>query len=316
MAETVYRLVMGGFPLVDSLDSLSRHTCLSQRLLYVLSARNSNFYRRFYRPKKSGGQREILAPSRQMKALQAWILRHILEKVPVHDAATAFRSGRNIALNAEPHQSNRWFLCLDFDDFFPSIPYAKVYTVFRTIGYNSHIAHVLTALCTCDGKLPQGAVTSPTLSNIICLRLDRRISGFAGKRNIAYTRYADDMTFSSMNPNKLIGAKRMVHRIAAEEGFTLNESKTRYMGPRQQCRVTSLVIADNSVGVGKKRKRKLRAAMHRLVARNLPKEEREILGLHIHGWLAFVQDVDHKRYAQLKTYSAKLSKRYHTTHST
>jgi len=172
------------------------------------------------------------------------------------------------------------------------------------------MAHVLTSLCTCNGRLPQGAVTSPALSNIVCLRLDRRISGYTGKRNIVYTRYADDMTFSSMNPNRLIGAKRMVQHIVTEEGFNLNECKTRYMGPRQRRRVTGLVIGDNSIGVGKRRKRRLRAALHRLAAGNLVNEEREALGRHLVGWLAFLRDVDRKGYGQLRVYGDRLYERY------
>lgn len=312
VAGSVYTLRMFGLPLVESLDSLSEHIGLSRGLLHRLSARSSKFYRRFYLPKKSGGQREILAPSREMKAVQAWILREILEGLPIHEGATGFRAGSNICLNAEPHRSNQYLLCLDIDDFFPSIGYGRVYGVFRRIGFNSHIAHVFSSLCTCEGKLPQGAVTSPALSNIICFPLDRRVSGFTGKRNIAYTRYADDMTLSCMNPNRLVGAKRVVERIITEEGFTLNEAKTRYMGPRQQRRVTGLVIGDGSIGVGKRRKRKLRAAMHRLAARNVPSEQHEAFERHVLGWLAFLQDVDRRGFEQLRAYSARLSKRYRT----
>lgn len=313
VTESVYTLRMFGLPLVESLDSLSEHMGLSRGLLYRLSARSSKFYRKFYLPKKSGGQREILAPSAEMKAVQAWILRRVLDPLPLHEAATGFRTGKNICFNAEPHRTNRWLLCLDLDDFFPSIPYGKVYTVFRTIGYNSHIAHVFSSLCTCDGKLPQGGVTSPALSNIVCFRLDRRITGFTGKRNIAYTRYADDMTLSSMNANRLIGAKQLVERIITEDGFALNEAKTRYMGPRQQRRVTGLVIGDGSIGVGRKRKRKLRAAMHRLAARNVPVGQREAFERYVFGWLAFLQNVDHSGYEQLRAYSTRLSKRYRTS---
>jgi len=108
--------------------------CLSPGLLYKLSVANEHFYRRFALPKKSGGSRTILCPSRQMKAVQAWILRNILDKAEVHPAATAFCRGANTLRNASPHRHNRYFLCLDIEDFFPSIPYSKCTRYFEALG--------------------------------------------------------------------------------------------------------------------------------------------------------------------------------------
>jgi len=222
-----YKLYMGGLPVVEGLQDLADYTHLSAGLLYRLSKYNDKFYQSFRLPKKRGGSRVIFCISKEMKAVQAWILRDILDRVHVADSATGFRTGENTLDNARRHKDNRYFLCLDIENFFPSISYAKVYTVFKAIGYDSHVSHILASLCTCEGKLPQGGVTSPALSNIVCIRLDHRISGYAGKRNIAYTRYADDMTFSSLSPGRLVGAKRVVVEILRDEGFTLNEAKTR-----------------------------------------------------------------------------------------
>jgi retron-type reverse transcriptase len=268
---------MAGLPLVDDLKDLADYVHLSAGLLYRLSKYNDKFYKSFQLPKKSVGFRIISCPSKDMKAVQAWILRNILDRIHVTDSATGFRTGKNILDNAKYHEGNRYFLCLDIENFFPSIRYAKVYTVFKTIGYTTHISHIFASLCTCRGKLPQGGVTSPALSNIICIRLDHRISGYVGKRNVAYTRYADDMTFSC------------------------------FLGPRRQRKVTGLIISDDSPGVGKKRKRILRATIHRLVTADLSEIERQRLRNHIDGWFAYMNSVDPKGFEQLKTYEERLS---------
>lgn len=302
-----YRSHMVGLPLVEDLEDLTDYVHLSSGLLYRLSKYNNKFYKSFKLPKKSGGFRIIFCPSKEMKAVQAWILRTILDKIPMSDSATGFRTGKNTLDNAKPHKDNRYFLCLDIEDFFPSIPYAKVYTVFKAIEYNSHVSHIFASLCTCKGKLPQGAVSSPALSNIICTRLDHRISGYVGKRNITYTRYADDMAFSSLSPIRLVGTKKVIVEILRSEGFELNKAKTRFLGPRRQRKVTGLIISDESLGVGRKRKRILRATIHRLVTANLSNIERGRLSRHISGWFAYMNSIDPKGLDQLKLYAKRLS---------
>lgn len=309
-AYTSYRLSMFGLPEVRDLDSLATEVSLSPGFLHKLSVANYRFYHRFEIPKKSGEPRSILNPSRDMKAVQAWILRNVLDRVKVHPAATGFRRGHNVARNAAPHAHNRYLLCLDIEDFFPSISYGKVYSIFRALGYGPHIAHILSHLCTCDDKLPQGAVTSPALSNIVCMRLDHRITAFVGRRNVAYTRYADDLTFSSMSPNRLSGVKPTIRHILEDEGFTLNNAKTRRMGPRQARRVTGLILSQGRAGVGRKRKRKLRAAIHRVIMGVLDSDEQQRLQAHVQGWLAFVKSVDATGYTQLTSHASALAKRH------
>lgn len=255
MAEVNYKLYLSNLPVIDDLQTLADYTHLSKGFLYKISIISDRYYKEFQIPKKSGGFRTIACPSRPIKAVQAWILRNILDTVHVTESATGFRTGKNLLFNVEPHKNNRYILCLDIDDFFPSVQYPKVYNVFRTLGYNPHISHVFTSICTYNGTLPQGGVTSPALSNIVCIRLDRRIVGYTGKRNITFTRYADDMTFSCMSQGRLVGAKRTVEKIVTEEGFRLNPEKTRFIGPRRQRKITGLVIGDDTVGVGRKRKK-------------------------------------------------------------
>ena len=101
--------------------------------------------------------------------------------------------------NVSPHKTNRYFICIDLEDFFPSISLNRVRKLFLLLGYSTRAVNILTRLCTCGEGLPQGAVTSPAISNLVVSKLDRRIGGYTSRRNIAYTRYADDITISCNN---------------------------------------------------------------------------------------------------------------------
>lgn len=305
MAKADYRLQMFGFPVIENIQDLANYTHLSKALLYKLSKYNSMCYRIFKLPKKKIGFRKIYCPTKEMKSIQAWILRNILQALNVSDFATGFVKGKNIYHNAERHKTNRYFLCLDIDNFFPSITYAKVYNVFRTIGYNPHVSHILASFCTYRNILPQGAITSPALSNIICIKMDNRIAGYVGKRNITYTRYADDMTFSSLSDNRLVRIKDFVAKIIQDEGFELNKSKTRFLGPNRQRKITGLIINEKSFGIGRKSERLLRAKIHRFYIKPLPDQEKEKLRTHISGWLAYMQKVDFRRLSRLIEYTIK-----------
>lgn len=295
-------------PVIGDLAGLAGVIRLSAKCLYWLSKRADYYYRPCEIPKSSGGFRQIHCPSPELKAVQAWILRSILDNIPIAPAATGFRPLHNILDNAQRHEGNTHFLCLDIRDFFPSISYGRVFATFRNIGYGSHISHIFTSLCTRDGRLPQGAVTSPSLSNIVCRRLDRRIAGYVGRRDIVYSRYADDMTFSSRIPPELTSAKPFVTAIIRDEGFELNQRKTRVLGPRRRRRITGIVVSDDGLGVGKHRKKALRAAIHRFLwsGKQDTSDMTSSLRHYIQGWLAHLHSVDCAGYGQLRGYAERL----------
>jgi len=241
-----------------------------------------------------------------MKAVQSWILHNILQKVELSETATGFRERIGIRENALAHKDNQYILCMDVDNFFPTIKYSMVFNVFKTLGYNVHVSHILTSLCTCKGILPQGGVTSPIISNIICIRLDRRIAGYVGKHNVTYTRYADDLTFSSLSFPRLMRIKKFVERIIHEEGFTLNNDKTRFMGRSKRKKVTGLVISDKGVGIGKTKKRALRAKIYQLLKNKVEENDKPKLVNHINGWLAFLFHIDEAGVRALERYALSL----------
>lgn len=245
-------------------------------------------YHRWTVPKRDGGTRLISSPKPDLKRAQRWIARQITEHLPVHGAAHGFLSGRSTRTNAEVHAGAALVVKLDLRDFYPSVTLPRVRGLFRKAGYTEQVAAVLALLCTeapreeleLRGKLyhvatgprslPQGAPTSPSITNTLCLRLDARLAGLARKQGFSYTRYADDLTFSwhdrTGDPplGKLLFALGV---IVSDEGFTINDKKTRVMRAGARQKITGLVVNAAGEGVAAARVprrtvRQLRAAIH------------------------------------------------------
>lgn len=200
-----------------------------------------------------------------MKLVQRWILEEILQKIPVSNHSTAFQKGKNgIKENADFHKYSIYLLQLDLKDFFPSITSSKVFNIFRKLGYNNFISNILTKLCTVNGALPQGGVCSPYISNLVCYKLDNRFKGLCSTRDVLYTRYADDLTFSADNKETLKKIKNVIVEIIVDEGFVLNKKKTRFLSPYSHKVITGITINDfdKKLKVKKEIKRNLRALIH------------------------------------------------------
>lgn len=227
-------------------------------------------YRYCWIPKPNSTPRLLEIPKRALKEMQRKILAEILNLIPPHPAAHGFTPGRSILTNAAAHCGQSVVLRFDLTDFFPSITSARIFRIFRTIGYPAAVARLLMGLCTTSlpadiwesrpgaklgadfharqrlitRHLPQGAPTSPALANLAATRLDRRLSGLAATAGATYTRYADDLTFSG-GPSLARNQKRfatLVAVIADDEGFTLNHRKTRVMRPGVRQHVTGVVV--------------------------------------------------------------------------
>lgn len=275
--------------------------------LYRFSHR---YYRKFNILKANGNWRPIRQPRKDLKAIQAWILRNILDKLNPSAYATAYIRKKNLLNNVSPHIQNRYFVLLDLEDFFPSVSVRRVSNIFALIGYSRKASSVLAQLCTCDGNLPQGAVTSPALSNLVAAKLDRRIAGYTGRRNVIYTRYSDDIALSSNNPQVLCQSLPRVIKIIKSEHFRPNMEKLRVLGPRRNCLVTGLVKDSSKpkFGIGKRKKREMRAIMHRL-AFNLGKDKKYGSKESVEGWLSYLRSVDRQSFEQMNEYWNRLRQR-------
>lgn len=254
------RLLSRHLPVVFEFSHLAR--LLGRTPAYLASVINSSHshYRLFTIPKRRSGRRTIAAPYPALLECQQWINRCILSQLPAHSAAHGFVSKRSILTNASLHLNQRCLLKLDLVDFFPSIPIRRVIKVFREAGYTANVSFYLAQLCCLDDAVPQGAATSPALSNIIARRLDARLSGLSRKLGLRYTRYADDLTFSGdgISPSFV----ELVRGIVDDEGFCIRDDKTRLCRSKGRRVVTGLSVAGEILRVPRAYKRKLRQEVH------------------------------------------------------
>ena len=195
--------------------------------------------------KKNGGFREICAPYRGLKFIQQQILKNIIYKIPISKYATAYAPGSKLIDNAKPHCGKKYLLKIDLCDFFGSITFQQIYScAFNTRYYPKQIGTILTTLCCRNDVLPQGAPTSPALSNIVMKSFDDYFGKWCEKQNFSYTRYCDDITISGNKPLYFTfkKAKSMLEKM----GFQLNEKKTRFITNADCQLVTGLTVNERA----------------------------------------------------------------------
>lgn len=245
------------------------------RLEYLLEHIQSS-YSQFWIPKRRGGYRMIAAPSEELREVQRAIYHRVLRPMSPHGAAMGFRPKRSIADNARPHLGHECVLKVDLHDFFPSIRSLRVRRFFLDMGYPAGVAKVLTTLCCRHRCLPQGAPTSPPLSNLLVRPLDERLHALAQQQGLTYTRYADDLTFSgiSFDPNALLA---QVDEVVREQGFVVNVSKTRFSPAGRRKIITGISIASGTkLTVPKASKRAWRQVAHYVLCRGVEAHCRRI----------------------------------------
>jgi hypothetical protein len=221
---------------------------LSMRTTELAAVRLGRIYH--YRPfaitKRDGRERRILAPSPALKALQRNLLHNYLETLPVHPAATGFISGLSIVNNAQRHAGQALFATLDLQDFFEATSAARVRAFFLRQGWRDPALKTLMRICVYRDGLPQGAPTSPCLSNLVNYDLDKALAQLAKAANATYTRYGDDLTFSW--PTEYLPAhfETAVRREIARAGYTIQPRKDwQVFYATQEPHITGLVIGQD-----------------------------------------------------------------------
>lgn len=253
-------------------------------LCYERGVTQTDHYSRFEIPKRSGGNRLISSPKPKMRQAQVWINDQVLSKLNPSRYAFAFRPGVSIVDNARIHADKRVVVKMDLEDFFPSLTFPRVRGYFEFIGYNPGIATLLALLCTDAPRvrvtfkgqsevvavgprsLPQGACTSPALANLIASRLDVRLARFAESCTDfwVYTRYADDLTFSTKSESPEIGRfMAAIRNIVADEKLKVNSKKTRIMRHPKRQSVTGLIVGPD-VRIPKATIKKMRSLFHNI----------------------------------------------------
>ena len=256
----------------------------------------SHCYKTYTISKRSGGRRTIHHPSRELKALQRWLLFNVIEQWPVHEAATAYRRGFGIKDNAARHVESRYLLRMDLSDFFPSLTSSDIrnYIALNRATLSDwdtlDTDFLVRIVCRYD-TLTIGSPTSPALSNALCFNLDAQLEVLANQEQLTYTRYADDLFFSTTHPNVLWGfpdkVEETIQALKLPSGLRINHSKTRHSSKRGRRRVTGITLgSDGTISVGRSIKRFIRRQVYRYNI--LSREEKAELA----GLIAFAQDID------------------------
>ena len=231
--------------------------------LYALSNHPEAHYHALSVPKKSGGVRRLLAPDPLMKQVQRNLLHHVLEGFSPSEAAMAYRRGVSAKDHAARHCGQRVVLTLDIQDFFDSITFPQVLArCFPIIYFPRPVGVLLASLCCAYERLPQGAPTSPAVSNLVMKPFDEHMLAWCGERNITYSRYCDDMTFSGdFKPASVIGKTT---GFLETMGMELNREKTVISSQAGRQTVTGITV-NQVCQLPRDTRRKLRQEVHRVL---------------------------------------------------
>ena len=243
------------------LVELARRMGIDPRDLLRLQPR----YREFTVPKRSGGARRIQAPESDLKRLQRLLLRRVLARLKAHPAATGFERGQSIVTNARAHRGQAVVLRFDLVDFFPSTRAKRLKAYFRRIGWNRRATRILLRLSTYENGLPQGAPSSPRLSNLVNYRLDARLAAMAARLGGVYTRYADDLTlsFPDEEMDRIRYMRRFVRKVVEREGYRLHLRKKMSIRRRHHRQLVTGLVVNDRVNLPRSTRRWLRAVEHR-----------------------------------------------------
>jgi RNA-directed DNA polymerase len=270
----------------------------SQLLYYLYRIPMDDQYTVFDVPKKSEGRRQISAPITPLKIIQSK-LNQVLQAVYVNQAKPSvhgFIYERNIVTNASVHRKKRYVLNLDISDFFPSINFGRVRGMFIAIPYElpDEVATVLAQICCWNNLLPQGAPTSPVVSNMICSKMDSQLQRLAKIHKCYYTRYADDITFSTSLKNfprslaliqnfgtgNQLTVGEELESIIKENGFELNPGKLRLQSSGERQEVTGIVV-NEFPNLTRRYVRQIRAMLHAWEKYGEDKAEQEYVSKYL-----------------------------------
>jgi retron-type reverse transcriptase len=284
------------------LESISHDLMIPEATLRHIVRSAPYRYKVYEVDKKDGvGKRTIAQPAREVKAIQYWVMANLLREFPIHGAAMAYRKRRGISTNAAKHASSHFLLKLDFKDFFHSIT-ADDLDAFLTPHWELelstedifHLKKILFWNRGREGKLVMsiGAPSSPMLSNILMYEFDKAVQTFCTRMRVKYTRYADDLAFSTNRQNVLREVEVKVAEICKRmkhPRLRLNTEKTVHAARGGSMRVTGLVLANSGeVSLGHERKRLIRSHVHYFLVGRLGPEE----AVKLRGMLAFANSAE------------------------
>lgn len=303
---------------MNVLNKISKFTYLNKEEIATILLNAKNSYKKIYIKKRNGGTREIYHPARELKTLQYAFKNLYLDEILIHDSAMAYVKGKKSPLknNALIHSKFDYSIRIDFKDFFPSITFydLKLYFENNNIKFNDEdlefIDNIIFPLKHISKGLPIGSPISPIVSNIVMTELDNLISAVAIEINgiNSYTRYSDDIIFSSNNYDELEKFKTELTEIIennSSPNLRINQNKTLFMGKTKKRIITGLVVTpDNIISIGRERKRMVKSLSYMYINNRLDNKET----IRLKGLLSFILDVEPDFYSTLvNKYSSNLN---------
>lgn len=252
------------------LKNISSRLVLESAYIEDVAKTASLRYASFHIEKKDGGTREIHHPAKELKAIQRFLHEEYLRKLPIHKVAVAYKQGTSIKANASAHKKAKYLMRLDFKSFFSSISATDVFNFISNNGekliedWSKDDSSLFTKLVCYKNSLTIGSVTSPMLTNAMCYELDAKIFNIATCMDVTYTRYSDDMYFSTSTPHILRKVQKevisIVKKLQLPNKLKINHNKTHHSSKKDRMIVTGLVITtDNKVSIGRSKKREIRS---------------------------------------------------------
>lgn len=270
-------------------------------------------YKRYYINKKGGGRRYILQPSKELKVIQSWMVKNIFTEFPISRYSYAYSKHDSILNNAQAHYGSRYILHSDIESFFPSIDeyklrwfFNKNSTIINRLGLNPDDIDLILKICLYKGSyLVIGSPASPIISNIFMYDFDNElVQLLEGKGKYIYTRYADDITISSLNyiPCELI---KDIQKLMEKYGFKINLKKTYFSSKKDCRRITGIVIDNNceKMSIGNRRYKEFERAIYNYLIKKQGNRE------YLLGYLNFIKSINLSQYNQLRRIYVKYDKK-------
>jgi retron-type reverse transcriptase len=288
-------------------QTLAKTAKVEEARLVQISETASRRYKVYEIPKRTGGTRTIEHPSREVKAIQRWIVSAVFNRFPVHECATAYRKGCGIRENAERHQHSRYTDRFDFANFFPSFTQERVESFVRVgtdelgIELTSDDVRFVGNIVCRNRRLTIGAPSSPAITNTMMFEFDRGMYQYCSARELVYTRYADDIFVSAYGPNMLYGIEDQIRQVKREIThifLRINRRKTVHLSKKRVRRITGVVITpEHKLSIGRERKREIKSLIHRWLNNNLDAEKLD----YMRGLVAFARDIEPSFEERLRT---------------
>lgn len=291
-------------------EVITKRSNISIQRLVWLQENASKLYKVYSINKRDGSPRQIAQPTKELKAVQRWLVKRFIGKLPISSSATAYKKGANISGNARVHAQTPFTIRIDFSNFFPTFRSSGLRSFLRANrslidGFDDRDIEFCVSIFCRNGALTIGAPSSPALSNVMMYWFDVKMESYCRERELLYTRYADDIFISSRKPNMLGHALDAVKRTAVEFPYAdlkVNEAKTAFLSRKNRRVITGLVITpDGLVSLGRDRKREIKSLIFKYTIGNIDAASVN----RMRGLLAFAFDVEP---AFLSTLSKKYSK--------